>query len=277
MMKAERESSGALCFLLLLQATFAPLLATLCRQIFMQNSLSLHPSSTANDPPDIEQEIARLEAQLAERRGELATMQEELRQFKARYTEVVGSRLAELAEIERAVKEAEERALGIETTQDEETEEDPTTSDDSHAASAPVKSSLRRLFWSVAKVFHPDHAGDEEEARRRHSIMAEASRAYGEGDIDSLHDLLGDEQLQSYCASAHADDDPEDLAGRLVRLKEELRTAEFGIKRIKLDGLYRLKLTFDEEARHGRDALAEMGERIKRQIVKARRRLEHFP
>ncbi|MEJ7576381.1 MAG: hypothetical protein WKF74_05205 [Pyrinomonadaceae bacterium] len=82
-----------------------------------------------------------------------------------------------------------------------------------------------------------------------------------------------------YCAGTHAggDNDPEDLADKLVSLKEELRTVEFGTKRIKLDSLYRLKFSVDEEARQGRDALAEMEERIKRRIVKARRRLEHFP
>ena len=237
--------------------------------------LSLHPSLTETIPLDLEAEIARIEQVILKRREELTARQEELRQFKAHYTQVVGSRLAELNETERAVKEAEERAFGIGSAEDEEDRDD---SDSLHATpTIPVKNSLRKLFWSVAKVFHPDHAGDEKEARRRHSIMAEASRAYREGDIDGLHNLLGDEQLQFYCAGAHAGgDEPEDLADKLVELKEELRTVEFGIKRVKLDGLYRLKLSVDEERRQGRDALAEMEERIKRRIVKARRRLEHF-
>jgi hypothetical protein len=88
--------------------------------------------------------------------------------------------------------------------------------------------------------------------------------------------LLGDEELQSYCATAKDNDDPEDLAARLLNIKDELRTVEFGLKRIRRDGMYRLKLKVDEEARQGRDALAEMTERIRRQIVKARRRLEHI-
>jgi len=241
------------------------------------HSLSLHSSSIETIPLDLETEIKRIEGLLLQRRDELTTLQEELRQFKAHYTQVVGSRLAELNEIERAVKEAEERALGIEIAEDEEDWDD---SDNPQATpTIPVKSSLRKLFWSVAKVFHPDHAGDEKEARRRHSIMAEASRAYREGDVDGLHNLLGDEQLKFYCAGTHAggDNDPEDLADKLVSLKEELRTVEFGTKRIKLDSLYRLKFSVDEEARQGRDTLAEMEERIKRRIVKARRRLEHFP
>jgi hypothetical protein len=74
------------------------------------NSLSLHASTGINNPPDLPAEIARLEAALSERRSELATRREELHEFKARYTQVVGSRLAELAGIERAIRSASARA-----------------------------------------------------------------------------------------------------------------------------------------------------------------------
>jgi hypothetical protein len=135
---------------------------------------------------------------------------------------------------------------------------------------------LRKLFWSVARLFHPDHAADEREAQRRHAVMAEASRAYREGDVDSLHTLLGDEQLQFYCASASREDEPEDPAARLLNLKEELRTTEFGIKRVRQDRLYQLMLRAEEESRQGRDVLALMAEEISRKIRKARNRLAHL-
>ncbi len=239
----------------------------------MQN-LTLHPSAAQNTPPDLEAEIARLEMLLAERRIELSTLREELHAFKARYTQTVGGCLAELEEVEREIREAEARMLGVGAGGKGEDAGTPDAARPSTTASG--KTTLRTLFWSVARLFHPDHAADESEARRRHTIMAEASRAYREGDIESLHTLLGDEELQSYCATAKDNDDPEDLAARLLHLKEELRTVEFGLKRIRRDGMYRLKLKVDEEARQGRDALAEMTERIGRQIVKARRRLEHI-
>ena len=239
-------------------------------------SLSLRLSETGNRPLDLIDEIARLETILAERRCELVFLQEEFREFKARYTQIVGSRLAELALIEQAIKEAEARLFGVEETT-EAGEECADSSDEARApTSLPVKTALRKLFWSVAKVFHPDHAVNEKEAQRRHTIMAEASRAYSEGDVESLHTLLGDEHLQSYCAGGSTQDDEEDLASRLLTLKEELRTLEFGIKRIKADSLYQLKLRADEDRAQGRDALAAMAGRIERQITKARHRLEHF-
>jgi hypothetical protein len=240
------------------------------------HSLSLHPSSV-KDPVDLVAEVVRLEAALAERRAELTALQDGLREFKARYAQVVGSRLAELAEVEKVIREAEGRVLGVERGPEEEEAEAETDFYGGQAAgAAPAGKSLRRLFWSVAKVFHPDHAADEGEARRRHTVMAEASRAYREGDVESLHTLLGDEGLQSFCANAQPDEDPEDLGALALRLELELRTIEFGIKRIRLDALYRLKLEVEEEAAHGRDALTLSAERIDRQIVKARRRLEHL-
>ncbi|MDQ3819785.1 MAG: hypothetical protein M3362_19215 [Acidobacteriota bacterium] len=238
-------------------------------------SLSLHETAK-HASPDLEQEIKSLEAHLLERRGELVALQRELREFKSRYAQTVGGRVAELAEVERAIREAESRLFNLKVEDESEAFEDDDSGEAHQQASAPARKALRKLFWSVARLFHPDHAADEREAARRHTVMAEASRAYREGDVDSLHTLLGDEQLQFFCASDGAGEAEEDLAGRLLRLKGELRTIEYGIKRIRQDGLYHLKLKVDEEAKAGRDALAIMAENVNRQIRKARRRLEHL-
>ncbi len=218
-------------------------------------------------------EAERVSRELAERNAELTALQDELRAFKARYAQVVGALLSELSEVEAEIRRAEARFTGSEG--DEEEAGGPSDFY-AQAPSQGGKAGLRKLFWSVARLFHPDHASDDAEARRRHSIMAEASRAYREGDVESLNTLLGDEQLQFYCASASRDDEPEDPAARLLNLKEELRTAEFGIKRARQDSLYQIKLRAEEEAARGRDTLAETAERTRRQIAKARRRLEHL-
>jgi hypothetical protein len=234
--------------------------------------LTIHPSATSETNADPAAEAARLEALVGERKAELSGLQEEFRRFKARYAQVVGGPLAELSEVEREIREAEARLAGL----DPEAEEAEQDSDFYAARPAPAQTSLRKLFWSVARLFHPDHAADEREAERRHRIMSEATRAYSDGDAESLNTLLGDEHLQFFCASAAHDDEPADLAARLLHLKEELRTAEFGIKRIQQDRLYHLMLKSDAEAAEGRDALAQMADSIRRQIAKARRRLEHL-
>jgi hypothetical protein len=237
------------------------------------HGLQLRPAA-AHAPADPALEVERLEALLAARRAELSSLQEEFREFKARYARVVGGRLAELAEVEREIRRAEARLLGLEEEEDGAAEDAPSDFDEPQPPKG--KAGLRKLFWSVARLFHPDRASDEAEARRRHAIMAEASRAYRDGDAESLHTLLGDERLQFYCASAAREDGPQDTASRLLDLKEELRTVEFGIKRLRQDRLYHFMLRAAEESRHGRDALAQMADTISRKITKARNRLAHL-
>lgn len=235
------------------------------------HGLDLHKSSAARAAVDPAAEVERLESLLEERRAKLCELQEEFRAFKSRYAEVVGGPLAELAEVEQEIRQAEARMLGLE---DDPEEGVPSSFFD--ATPAPGKTGLRKLFWSVARMFHPDHAADEDEARRRHTIMAEASRAYRDGDVESLSTLLGDEQLQSYCASSSRDDEPEDAASRIINLKEELVTIEFGIKRLRQDRLYHLMLSSAEESRQGRDQLAQLADTVRRKIVKARNRLTNI-
>lgn len=236
------------------------------------HGITLQKPESKQSRADVAAEVERLEAELEERGRELAALQDELREFKARYARTVGARLSELADVEREIRRAEARTLGLED------EDGPEASEAEDAGPSPsrhsFKSSMRKLFWSVAQAFHPDRAADEDEARRRHSIMAEASRAYSEGDAESLEALLGDEALRSHCAVAR--EDREDLTGRLSHLREELLTVEFGLKRTRQDSLYHLMRKVEEEAREGRDALAAEAERVDRLIVKARRRLEHF-
>jgi hypothetical protein len=182
--------------------------------------------------------------------------------------------LAELAEVELEIRRAESRLAGLDEPEDEDVY--PSDFYETTPRAASGGTGIRKLFWSVARMFHPDHAADEEEARRRHSIMAEASRAYRDGDVESLSTLLSDEQLQSYCATSTRDGEPEDVEARVLNLREELVTVEFGIKRVRQARHYRLMLETDAEAREGRDALAQMAATVARKITKARNRLAHL-
>lgn len=240
------------------------------------HSVQLQTSARREGPFDPALEVERVAALVEERGAELKALQEELREFKARYARTVGARLAELAEVEDEIRRAEARLAGLEEEGAEADAEGRPDFYDAAPSAAPAKGGLRKLFWSVARMFHPDHASDEDEARRRHAVMAEASRAYRDGDVESLSALLGDEQLQSYCASSARADETEDASARLLRLREELITVEFGIKRIRQDRLYHLMLDDAEQSRHGRDALAQTADQIARKVVKARNRLAHL-
>ena|SRR5947209_2737832 len=75
--------------------------------------LQLRPAA-ADAPADPALEVERLESLLAARRAELSALQEEFREFKARYARAVGAGLSELAEVEREIRCAEARLLGLE-------------------------------------------------------------------------------------------------------------------------------------------------------------------
>ena len=239
----------------------------------MQN-IQLQTTGPKGEPQDPALEAERLAALLDERRAHLASLQEALREFKERYAQTVGGLLAELSEVELEIRRAETRLAGLCEAEDE--DEDASGFYETTPRAASGGTGIRKLFWSVARMFHPDHAADEEEARRRHSIMAEASRAYRDGDVESLSTLLSDEQLQSYCATSTRDGETEDVEARVLNLREELVTVEFGIKRVRQDRLYRLMVETDAEAREGRDTLAQMAATVARKITKARNRLAHL-
>jgi hypothetical protein len=218
----------------------------------MSNSLTII-GDRISDAESLRVEISRLEHLLSEKQEELRELQKEFHEFRMRYAKVVGRYLMELSELEAAIR--------MEESEDVES-----------PALIKTEGSLKKLFWSVARIFHPDHAKDEGEARNRHAIMVEANRAYEEGDVESLEALLGDNQIVSFCRSGQ----DEGAAHQLVRLKEEIRTIEFGMKRVKQNSLYNIWLSVIESDKEGRDLLSEMAEDLKRQIFKAKNRLENL-
>ncbi len=234
-------------------------------------SLTLHQ-------PGFETEISellRLENTLSARREELATLQDEMRLFRERYVEIVGERLAELAEVERQIAAIEKLA----SPDTDETQAADEVEDDFFSLKTPKEnSSVRKLFWSIAKLFHPDFAGDDSDEReRRHAIMAEASCAYQDGDAERLTALLSDDAFLSSCVSTSGEaEDEMTLARRLSRVREQLGTVEYGIRRTKQDGFYQMKIRVDNDAARGRDALAEMAARINKNIFQARLKLDQL-
>lgn len=93
----------------------------------------------------------------------------------------------QLDELELALKEAE---LGIIS---ERIGKDVGTTDAPAGRPEPLprltSDAVRKLFRDVAKMIHPDVAGDEERDRR-HALMVEANRAYALGDEAQLRAIL---------------------------------------------------------------------------------------
>jgi hypothetical protein len=220
--------------------------------------------------------LSALEAQLAGREQELDALKTELRQLQTRYLDEIGPFYAELSTLEAQVVELEVR-LGLRPPPlfDEDDEADgedaPAVSCSSHAAPS---ADLKRVFRDLAKAIHPDLAMDDRARYRRHSLMAEANRAYAEQDEDRLRLILSAWERNADVAA----DDGEADAGtrirrRMARIDERLIAVAAELADLRSSAIWRLKGRIDETRAQGWDLFAEMILQVKREISRATMRL----
>ena len=218
-------------------------------------------------------EADALEIRLRERQAELALTESEWNEFRARYIEAVGGAYAELEEVERQIAELEPvRDEVADEEPEDEAEAEATAETSSEGAAARGLKQVRKLFWRVAKMLHPDLASDDAERDRRHELMTEASQAYREGDLDRLSSLLDDESDSTSVTPELSE--LAALRSRVAQLKRELHRVETDIKHFAESPFFGVKIRCDDAARRGRDLLSEMRAHVADQIVDARRRLD---
>jgi len=146
---------------------------------------------------DLERRRA-LEAEVLRREAELDALKVELQKLQSRYLSEIGSLYRELSELEDKIYDAEVRA-GVrqppgDEPQIERSAKDTAPDGDVEAFQCSNRSEpsddLKKVFRDVARTIHPDLAMDGPEWNRRHSLMAEANRAYAERDADRLRLIL---------------------------------------------------------------------------------------
>ena len=134
---------------------------------------------------------------------------------------------------------------------------------------------VRRLFRDVAKVIHPDLAQDEQTRDRRHALMVEANRAYARGDEDSLRSIL---DAWERSPEAVRGDDAEATRLRLIRriaqIEDQLQAFDSTLAQLQDSPSWKLKTMVDDAAARGKDLIADMVRRLRRDIMVARNRLE---
>ncbi len=229
--------------------------------------------------------MTALEGQLAERELDLATLQAEIRGFEARYLRTVGRLFSELDELHAQLTESEARRHPDDPHQHQRAEEARAQANASaEAAGVAVltddaefrpSDDLKALYRRIAKLVHPDLATSERERERRTKIMAEANRAYAQGDEAKLRALLDEWELS-----------PESVPGdgvgaELVRtirkihqVERRLVVIDSEIADLKQTDLFSLKTRADASARSGQDPLTEMAEQLKAEISKVRQNLK---
>jgi len=233
------------------------------------------PQPRDEDIDGLSSRLAELTAALGERVGELAQAKSDLEAFRIRYRQEVGRLHEELDELERAIAEAE---LGELSKRVDDGSSEPATPPAEAQSEPPPRytsDAVRRLFRDVAKTIHPDLARDEATRDRRHTLMAEANRAYALGDEDRLRWVL---QAWERSPEAVPDSDPDATRLRLTRrieqIEEELNVCAGDLAALTDSALWQLKTLVDEAASRGRDLVGDAVRRLKRDIMAARNRLD---
>ncbi len=231
------------------------------------------------------EELEALQEQLGQAELDLATLQVELRDFERRYLGIVGVKYAELDEIEAIIAER----LAAQASQDRNAHEVAQEARTKAAESArtagdvrspeeeiqkpPLSPELKKVYREVAKKVHPDLADDEADRKRREDLMARANRAYEEGALDELQEIL--EEAEHSPESVKG----KDPASRLVRVIRQISLVEKRLGNIREEtaplvhsDLHKLRETVLEANDAGRDLLQEMASHLDEEIVSARER-----
>lgn len=218
--------------------------------------------------------LVGMENVLEARTAEVDSARAGLEAFRLRYRQEVGLLHEQLDAIELAIAEAElgELARKVGAT--------PSPAD-SPAATAPkpaprfTSDTVRKLFRDVAKTIHPDLAHDHAARERRHALMIEANKAYARGDEAQLRWILdawqrSPEAVQGIDAEATR----LRLVRRIAQVEEELQLLDDDLAALKSTSLWELKTMVDQAAVRGKDIVADMVRRLKRDIMAATNRLE---
>lgn len=226
-------------------------------------------------------ELALLETELTEGELELATLRAELAALEARYLREVGVLYAELDEIEAQIAEAQARRKPRDPRVQEEAvqarvqaqESAQTTKAIAELKPKPTEN-LKKLFREVAKRIHPDLATNDADRARRQKFMAEANRAYEEGNEAKLRAIL--EEWESSPESVEGEGVGAELIRtirKIAQIEKRLSTIETEIEQLRASDLYQLKARVEEAENNERNLLAEMASQVEQQITSARKRL----
>jgi hypothetical protein len=229
--------------------------------------------------------MAALELEVAAREQDLAALKRELQSLQTRYLDEIGPLYADLAQLEAEVRDEEIKA-GLRPAEmpdddpadddadiDVDDSESPATAAGCTNRGAPSVD-LKKMFREVARAIHPDLAMNDPARWRRHSLMAEANRAYADRDEDRLRLIMNTWERSP---DAVIGDTPEAEAERVQRriaiLGDRLVAIDVELTDLRRSAIARLKRRIDETRAQGWDLFAEMLRSVHRDVARAKARL----
>ena len=245
----------------------------------------VRPDQPADDLDRLRARVAELETMLGQRAAAADRINRELDTFAALYRQQVGTLHEQLDDLELDIAEAELGELSKNLDEDggrsggarRRAAKDGAAPSPGRPEPAPrfTSDAVRKLFRDVAKSIHPDLAHDEHARDRRHALMIEANRAYALRDEEQLRKIL---EAWERSPEAVKGSDPAAarlrLERRLAQIEEELELYASDLAELQSSPLYELKTMVDKAADRGKDLVADMVVRLKRDIMAATNRLD---
>lgn len=235
------------------------------------------------------QVLRRLENRLAEQEELMVGFREELKIFEARYSQEVARLYAELDEIEAEIAEEEARLAPDDAEIQRRAEEARERAAESAAAADDEENwqacshkfypspEMKRTYYKLAKLIHPDLAVDREEQERRHQLMAKLNDAYAAGDAKLMDALVEEHRDSPQLVKGDSIGDQLIRAIRQIyQVKRRLQTLKIESVELEESENNQLRLKVETEMQAGRNLLSQMAERTKTQIKRAERKLNHL-
>ena len=217
---------------------------------------------------EIEKKLAdlkSLEIELVRRELELRTLSTQLQVFNAKYTQAVGHLILELDQLEAQIavlhaqknpdnRAAQEKARRTWQRPQETEQTTGAFSEGIVTREFTPSKHIKELYREAAKLIHPDLITNEQEKNRRSELMAEANRAYAEGDEKALKEIIRLWKTRSHAVQG------EPISARLIRtikqiaqVRKRLEVITEELKRYRSGHLFEL-FTENEKAKgEGRD------------------------
>jgi hypothetical protein len=256
------------------------------------SAIEWHPGPGAEELVRRKAELLVLSRQLLERERGLAAFRSELHAFETSYRKALGARYARLDEL---AERLDETALGDGPSGEPDEDGDGPADrypgqglpggqnwawgdrepDREPERRAVVGDDAKRLFRQLARLIHPDLAGDAQERERRTNLMVAANDAYEQGDVAALERLLEDWHASPEAVTGSgAAAELERTLRRIAQVEASMRRIDEELAELDASAMGWLRRRVEKAAREGWDLLAHMVRELDRQISEAQLELD---